>query len=317
MKDCGAREFKDIVQYSLKAVLDLLIPRKCIVCEKSLGTPEKHLCQECLEDLPHTYYWLRKFNPMADRFNALIQEGLEKQNAWQIPKEELDTPMLSDGIEELEVLQSAWPAHGTTSQHYAYATALFFYRAESGYSQITRQLKYHGDIPAGRLFGQMLGKKIASAEHFADVDAVIPVPLHWTRKWSRGYNQAEIIAREVASILGAELRTDILQRSRRTRTQTKLSIEGKAANVHGAFRVREDIIKCFKNNSSCRNKFNCHNELNKKADCSDLTNLKHLLLIDDVFTTGSTLHACYQALRSIFPPEVRISVATLAFVGEM
>ena len=289
MKDCGAREFKDIVQYSLKAVLDLLIPRKCIVCEKSLETTEKHLCRECLEDLPHTYYWLRKFNPMADRFNALIQEGLE-------------------------VLQSAWPAHGTTSQHYAYATALFFYRAESGYSQITRQLKYHGDIPAGRLFGQMLGKKIASAEHFADVDAVIPVPLHWTRKWSRGYNQAEIIAREVASILGAELRTDILQRSRRTRTQTKLSIEGKAANVHGAFVVQENIFDCFKNKNS--GKSSSHNKLNKKADCSDLTNLKHLLLIDDVFTTGSTLHACYQALRSIFPPEVRISVATLAFVGE-
>lgn len=288
MKDCGAREFKDIVQYSLKAVLDLLIPRKCIVCEKSLGTTEKHLCRECLDDLPHTYYWLRKFNPMADRFNALIQEGLE-------------------------VLQSAWPAHGTTSQHYAYATALFFYRAESGYSQITRQLKYHGDIPAGRLFGQMLGKKIASAEHFADVDAVIPVPLHWTRKWSRGYNQAEIIAREVASILGAELRTDILQRSRRTRTQTKLSIEGKAANVHGAFVVQENIFDCFKNKNSGRS--SSHNKLNKKADCSDLTNLKHLLLIDDVFTTGSTLHACYQALRSIFPPEVRISVATLAFVG--
>ena len=289
MKDCGAREFKDIVQYSLKAVLDLLIPRKCIVCEKSLGTTEKHLCRECLEDLPHTYYWLRKFNPMADRFNALIQEGLE-------------------------VLQSAWPAHGTTSQHYVYATALFFYRAESGYSQITRQLKYHGDIPAGRLFGQMLGKKIASAEHFADVDAVIPVPLHWTRKWSRGYNQAEIIAREVASILGAELRTDILQRSRRTRTQTKLSIEGKAANVQGAFVVQENIFDCFKNKNSGRS--SSHNKLNKKADCSDLTNLKHLLLIDDVFTTGSTLHACYQALRSIFPPEVRISVATLAFVGE-
>ena len=314
MKDCGAREFKDIVQYSLKAVLDLLIPRKCIVCEKSLGTTEKHLCRECLEDLPHTYYWLRKFNPMADRFNALIQEGLEKQNAWQIPKEELDTPMLSDGIDELEVLQSAWPAHGTTSQHYAYATALFFYRAESGYSQITRQLKYHGDIPAGRLFGQMLGKKIASAEHFADVDAVIPVPLHWTRKWSRGYNQAEIIAREVASILGAELRTDILQRSRRTRTQTKLSIEGKAANVHGAFVVQENIFDCFKNKNS--GKSSSHNKLNKKAGCSDLANLKHLLLIEDVYTTRSPHYACYQALRSTFPPEVRISVATLAFVGE-
>ena len=308
MKDCGAREFKDIVQYSLKAVLDLLIPRKCIVCEKSLGTTEKHLCRECLEDLPHTYYWLRKFNPMADRFNALIQEGLENPLNNQSAEAIFEDLNIYCGDDITNNISS-------TRTDYAYATALFFYRAESGYSQITRQLKYHGDIPAGRLFGQMLGKKIASAEHFADVDAVIPVPLHWTRKWSRGYNQAEIIAREVASILGAELRTDILQRSRRTRTQTKLSIEGKAANVQGAFVVQENIFDCFKNKNSGRS--SSHNKLNKKADCSDLTNIKHLLLIDDVFTTGSTLHACYQALRSIFPPEVRISVATLAFVGEM
>ena len=307
MEDCGAREFKDIVQYSLKAVLDLLIPRKCIVCEKCLGTTEKHLCRECLEDLPHTYYWLRKFNPMADRFNALIQEGLENPLNNQSAEAIFEDQNIHCGDDITNNISS-------TRTDYAYATALFFYRAESGYSQITRQLKYHGDIPAGRLFGQMLGKKIASAEHFADVDAVIPVPLHWTRKWSRGYNQAEIIACEVASILGAELRTDILQRSRRTRTQTKLSIEGKAANVQGAFVVQENIFDCFKNKNSGRS--SSHNKLNKKADCSDLTNLKHLLLIDDVFTTGSTLHACYQALRSIFPPEVRISVATLAFVGE-
>ena len=264
-REIEGKALKDIVQYGLKAVLDLLIPRQCLVCGRSLDATEEHLCRECLEDLPRTYYWRRKFNPMADRFNALIQDGLE-------------------------VLLSARPAHGTTSQHYAYATALFFYRAESGYSQITRQLKYHGDIPAGQFFGQVLGKKIASAEHFADVDTVIPVPLHWTRKWSRGYNQAEIIAREVASVLGAELRTDILQRSRRTRTQTKLTIEGKAANVQGAFRVL--------------------------PGASDHAGPKHLLLIDDVFTTGSTLHACYTALRTAFPPSVRISVATLAFVGE-
>ena len=222
---------------------------------------------------------------------------------------------------------------GTSRTHidYAYAAALFFYRAENNYSQISRELKYHGDIPAGEFFGQKLGQVIAAGEHFSDVDAVIPVPLHWTRKWSRGYNQAEVIAREVAATLGAELRTDILERCRRTHTQTKLTIEGKAANVQGAFRVREDIIKCFKNNSSCRNKFNnnlcqndnpsqsstnicrskCHNDF-----MSDHIGTKHLLLIDDVFTTGSTIHACYQALRSVFPPSVRISVATLAFVGE-
>ena len=312
MKDCGAREFKDIVQYSLKAVLDLLIPRKCIVCEKSLGTTEKHLCRECLEDLPHTYYWLRKFNPMADRFNALIQEGLENPLNNQSAETVFEDLNIHCGDDITNNISS-------TRTDYAYAAALFFYRAESGYSQITRQLKYHGDIPAGRLFGQMLGKKIASAEHFADVDAVIPVPLHWTRKWSRGYNQAEIIAREVASALGAELRTDILQRSRRTRTQTKLSIEGKAANVQGAFSVCPGILDSFRitnsNHDLSPTTHNLPQPCSPKADISDLTGLKHLLIVDDVFTTGSTLYACYTALREVFPPSVRISVATLGFVG--
>lgn len=255
MRDCGVREFTDIVRRGLKTALDFLIPRTCLVCGCRLEIEQEHLCPDCLDDLPRTYYWLRRFNPMADRFNALIQEEVEKHT------------------------------------DYTYASALFFYRAESEYRRIPYQIKYHGDIPAGRFFGRQLGQTIAATEHFADVDAVIPVPLHWARKWSRGYNQAEIIASEVASILGTELHTNILQRCRRTRTQTKLSIEGKAANVHGAFRVQTCVIDSIKVP-------------------------KHLLLIDDVFTTGSTLHACYQALRSVFPPEVRISVATLAFVGE-
>lgn len=255
MRECEAREFTDMVRRGLKAALDLLVPRTCLMCGQSLESAEEHLCRECLEDLPRTYYWLRRFNPMADRFNALVQEGLDRH---------ID---------------------------YAYAAALFFYRAESEYRRIPYQIKYHGDIPAGRFFGKELGRAIALAGHFSDVNAVIPVPLHWARRWKRGYNQAEVIAREVATVLGAELRTDILERCRRTRTQTKLSIEGKVANVQGAFRVRPCII-------------------------DNLTAPKHLLLIDDVFTTGSTLHACYSALRSVFPSEVRISVATLAFVGE-
>ena len=259
-REIEERALKDIVQYGLRAVLDLLIPRGCLVCGCSLELSEEHLCCECLEDLPRTYYWLRKFNPMADRFNALIQSELESH---------ID---------------------------YAFAASLFFYRDESEYRRIPYQIKYHGNIPAGRFFGKMLGQMVASAEHFADVDVVIPVPLHWTRHWKRGYNQAEIIAREVSAALGAELRTDILERCRRTRTQTKLSIEGKATNVQGAFRITN------------------RQKETKKADAPAISDLKHLLIIDDVFTTGATLYACYIALRSVFPAEVRISVATLAFV---
>lgn len=276
MREVEGKALKDIVQYGLKAVLDLLVPRRCIVCESALASSEKHLCQGCLDDIPHTYYWLRKFNPMADKFNALIQEELER--------------MSLDGTHHYHV-------------DYSYATALFFYRADSDYSHISRQLKYHSNIPAGKFFGQQLGARLARAEHLADVDAVIPIPLHWTRKWSRGYNQAEVIAREVATALGVDLRADILERCRRTRTQTKLSIEGKVANVKGAFRVRPDIVQSSGSGT-------------KKADASAISDLKHLLIIDDIFTTGSTALACYSALRDTFPPSVRISIATLGFVGE-
>lgn len=273
MREIEGKTLKDIVQYGLNAVLDLLIPRKCVVCGEVLMDAEKHLCRECLDDIPHTYFWLRKFNPMADKFNALIQEELEKLIAR--------------------------PCH----EDYAYATALFFYRADSDYSNISRQLKYHSNIPTGEFFGRQLGRRIAQAEHLSDVDAIIPIPLHWTRKWSRGYNQAEVIAREVAEVLGADLRTDILERCRRTRTQTKLSVEGKVANVKGAFQVRPS----FAQNSGSSI---------KKADAPAILNLKHLLIIDDVFTTGSTMFSCYSALRKVFPPSVRISIATLGFVGE-
>ena len=296
MREVEGKAIKDIVQYSLTAVLDLLIPRRCIVCERTLVSSEKHLCRECLDDIPHTYFWLRKFNPMADKFNSLIQERMEEEMLCA-QSVSVDS-MITDQGSQLTTV----PKHSQETS-YAYATALYFYRADSGYSHISRQLKYHGNIPAGEFFGQQLGSKLARAEHLTDVDAVIPVPLHWTRKWSRGYNQAEVIAREVATVLGVDLRTDILERCRKTRTQTKLSIEGKAANVKGAFRVRPDIIQCSGSGK-------------KKADASAISDLKHLLIIDDIFTTGSTALACYSALRDTFPPSVRISIATLGFVGE-
>ena len=125
---------------------------------------------------------------------------------------------------------------------------------------------------------------MASAPHWADVDVVIPVPLHWLRKWRRGYNQAAVIARELARELGAVLRTDILRRARRTRSQTSLSAEERLRNVATVFSVRKTV------------------------------EAKHILLVDDTFTTGATLAACHRVLRAAFGPSVRISIATLAMV---
>ncbi|MBQ8060499.1 MAG: ComF family protein [Bacteroidales bacterium] len=236
------------------ALLDLFLPRKCIVCGSILSVHERHVCTSCLADLPRTFFSRQRRNQMADRFNGLIAAHMDQESF----------------------------------KGYAYATALFFYRSGTGYRDITRRLKYHSDLAAGRFFAGMLAKEIASSPLYSDVDLVIPVPLHWTRRWARGYNQAAVIGRVLAAGLGTELREDILFRRRRTRTQTKLSLEGKAANVAGAFGVRRR---------------------------SGVEKYSHILLVDDVFTTGATMLACYRALRAVLPVSARISVATLACVG--
>ena len=244
-----------------RALADLLLPRVCLVCGRKLGLHEEHICLYCLADMPLTHFWERIHNSMADKVNGLIQELLCLKLA-------------PDGFGAREP--------------YAYACALFYFQSESDYRHILYSIKYKGNTIAGEYFGKMLGRKMTGAEHFRDVDVVIPVPLHWTRKWSRGYNQAECIARTLAAELGTDLRTDILFRRRKTTTQTKLSIEQKSKNVHGAFEA-----------------------IQQEATPN------HILLVDDVFTTGSTLMACHTALRTVFPPSVRISVTTLGYVGRV
>ncbi len=253
---------KGSVLRGLRAAGEILLPRQCITCGQRLLLEEKHLCLECLADLPQTYFWTMSHNPMADRFNENIQKDIETDE--------------DDGLHE----------------RYAYAAALFFYHSEAQYRLIPYQIKYHGNIRAGRYFGRMLGNRLASSELFEDVDMVVPVPLHWTRKWKRGYNQAEVIAGAVAEALGAPMRTDLIKRRKRTTTQTRMEVEDKRKNVAEAFVSTPSL-----------------------ADIAAQEGIRHLLLIDDVFTTGATLHACFVALRTVLPASVRISVATLGFVG--
>lgn len=244
---------------SLIAATDLLLPRSCMICGRKLLVEESHLCISCAAGLPLTYFWNQDRNPMADRFNEGIQAALEEDRAG-------------------------------SPERYAYACALFYYNDETGYRNIPHQIKYGGYIPAGVYFGRILGRRIAGCRYLKDIDIVIPVPLHWRRKWERGYNQAAAIGKGVAESLGVEMNESILTRVRHTRSQTKMDIDQKRANVMGAFEVRSE------------------------KDAA-LIKAGHILLVDDIFTTGSTLGACFVALRSVFPPSVRISVATLAFVG--
>ena len=250
------------------ALGDLLMPRVCLACGSKLGMRERHLCLRCAADVPYTRYWLQPHNPLADRFNAVLERH-----------------------------------RGTEPMDYAYAVALMHYKGN--YRSIPRALKYHADLSAGRHFGALLGRRLAAAPHLADIDLVIPVPLHWTRRRSRGYNQSEILARAIVDAFPDTVcRTDLLVRARRTKTQTRLTVEQKARNVASAFRVPERFPfwkRLFR-----------HSGLDPESPAAVLASARHILLVDDTFTTGATLYACYAAIRPF--TSARISIATLAAV---
>ena len=157
---------------------------------------------------------------------------------------------------------------------------------------MSRALKYGGNIQAGKYFGSELGREIAESEHLGSVDLVVPVPLHPLRKLRRGYNQAAVIGAAVARETGAAFCPWALRRRRRTSSQTRLDAEERARNVASAFRPSKRLSKLV----------------------SEGFPYRHVLLVDDVFTTGATLAASMVALRAVLPGEVRISVATLGCV---
>ncbi len=166
----------------------------------------------------------------------------------------------------------------------AEATTLLLYRKESSWKEIIHNFKYNGDKPAGRYLSEMLGKKIAVSGYFSGIDIIVPVPLHPLKKWKRGFNQASVIAYELGKFMGKPVIEGVLKRGRYSSTQTSKDRKGRIRSVEGAFYLK-------------------HPER-----FSDL----HILLVDDVLTTGATIEACGKQILKA--DGVTLSIAALAFV---
>jgi len=162
------------------------------------------------------------------------------------------------------------------------ATSYFFFQKGSSFQKLLHILKYNGNKEIGVIMGKYAALDLLETPDFATVDLIIPVPLHPKKFKSRGYNQSEWIGKGIAMILNIPQDTSTLVRVKENPSQTKKS-------VYERFENTEDIFKL-----------------------SDSTILagKHVLLVDDVLTTGSTLEACILALLET--EGIKISVFTLA-----
>lgn len=166
------------------------------------------------------------------------------------------------------------------------ASAFLYYSKAGKVQNMIHAFKYRGKRDVGLVLGEMFAADLKSSPFFQTIDTIIPVPLHWTKQKKRGYNQSEIIGRGMAKQMHARLQTDVLIRKYATDTQTKKSRSERVENVEGKFELQhtEKIIG------------------------------KHLLLIDDIITTGSTMEACANLLLSV--EGTKLSLASLGFASK-
>lgn len=164
------------------------------------------------------------------------------------------------------------------------ASSLLIYREESPYRKIIHSFKYKSNRGLGRLMGEMLAKRLLESGLYSDVDLIVPVPLHLLKVWKRGYNQASIIAEALGKAMGKPVVEGVLVRRKFTSTQTKKDAINRWENVAEAFSIKNSSKICG----------------------------KHVLLVDDVLTTGATLEACGQHILK--QEGCRLSIVTLAYV---
>ncbi len=224
-----------------RSFVQLLFPRVCLACNAPLMQNEKHLCANCLLDLPQT------------RFHLQQENALEK---------------------------SFW---GRLPINRAYA---FLYFKKGGCTQhILHHIKYKGNTELALFMGKLYGSILQEAG--ISPDAVAAIPLHASKQRKRGYNQSQLIAQGLSEGLGIPDISSGLKRNRPTETQTRKSRFDRWQNVEEVFGIND--TRLFAN--------------------------KHILLVDDVITTGATIEACGHIILEA--PGSSLSIASIAYASTL
>jgi len=159
------------------------------------------------------------------------------------------------------------------------AISLYNFYKQGKLQALIHAIKYDGLSRLAVEQGRLLGETVLREKPSSKFDCIVPMPLHRLRKIERGYNQAERIATGISEIIGVPVK-ELVGRKRYTSTQTGFTLEGRKRNIKDAF------------------------------ECADKLNGENLLLIDDVFTTGSTMLECAKTLKQ--NGAGKITIATLA-----
>lgn len=161
----------------------------------------------------------------------------------------------------------------------------YHYRKGGLVRKLIYQLKYHGKKEIGVEIGRAYGRELIKTELYQDIDLIVPVPLHPRRQRLRGYNQSDMFAMGLSESMNIPWKADALKRKKATQSQTKKGKFDRLANMDNVFSIKN----------------------------RDILLGKHILLVDDVLTTGATMEVCGTCLSEI--PETKVSMATIAMAS--
>jgi ComF family protein len=237
------------IQTLASDLIRFVYPPECLVCEEIISSTSPYYCERCLESATLLH------KPLCFYCKSVIDD-------------------VRRGCPHCRT-------YNPSPISLLWAVGVF----DQFHRPIVHGIKYSGLDPLGTEMGETLATdRIGTTDHIPEINAVIPIPLHWSRAMSRGFNQSEIIARPIAEHLGASLECNALKRVRRTSDQTGLNANQRRANMRKAFEIVDP----------------------------DAVHSKRVLLVDDVTTTGATLEEAATELRLAGCKNVYAAVVAVA-----
>ena len=221
----------------MKNILDLLFPAKCPLCGAVLEREGGGVCENCLPCLPEVT------EPCCKHCGKPIMRVEEEYC--------MDCSCRDSVLEQ--------------------GTALWIYTDTM--KKAMADFKYQGCLTDGDFYGQEILRRKGEVLKYWGPDCIIPVPLHWRRRWFRGFNQAAYVADVVGEGMGIPVMEDALLRTRNTSPQKGLNDKQRKENLKDAFAVNS-------------------------MQLDKMVSYQKVLLLDDIYTTGATLEACGLALRN-------------------
>lgn len=218
----------------MKNILDVIFPKRCIFCEKALAIGEKErVCAECSKRMIYT-----------------------------------SEPYCMKCGKELENTEKEYCSDCEKRQH-IYDRGVSVFRYGDDVRKAILRLKYSNRRENGKYFGSVMAKKYGQLIRQWNAEAIIPVPIHSSRRRKRGYNQAEIIADELSQNTGVPVDSFLIERQKKTLPQKELNDNDRKKNVECAFKICRSIVK-----------------------------YKSVVVIDDIYTTGYTIDECARVLKN-------------------